>query len=87
MKSFGKKESSTSSHLQILYHQTSVQKSFFFYTKGKRIPNPISRLRYFRVAIKDEDISINLQEERQRRLKLGDDDPLQVRIQLGKEKM
>ena len=27
MKSFGKNESSTSSHLQILYHQTSVAKS------------------------------------------------------------
>ena len=30
MKSFGKNESSTSSHLQILCHQTSVQIKFFF---------------------------------------------------------
>ena len=35
MKSFGKNESSTSSHLQILYHQTSVQVS---YTIGIEIP-------------------------------------------------
>ena len=45
------------------------------------VPNPRSRLKNADESINSEMITKNLNEEKQRRLKLGDDDLLEVRNQ------
>ena len=50
-----------------------------FCFKNKPTPSPKSRLKYANVPVNDVEIDKNLQEEKDRRLKLGDDDPLNVR--------